>query len=207
LIKSVWDTKPSWIATAVRFVLRIVGPVLNQFDWRFGRPQGTTDLDAAALLNSKPGSIVLTHTDYNLTNSLIPGYFDHAAMVLPGYRIIESTGKGVGFTNAKVLLSHCDSIAILEPVFANEELKLKACKIASEQDGAGYDYEFDFVLSNNKKFYCSELIWWSYDQACKPLMAPFTPRYVLGEWTLAPQNIYDDTTNFKLVYQSKSVKK
>jgi len=203
-VKGIWYRKPSRLSSAIYWLMGPLGRAANHVDWRFGRPFGTTPADLQALReHTVPGSVVLTHTDYNLLNKVcIPGRWEHAAMVVNKDHVIEATGKGVHVTSFEDLLSHCDDICILEPTFASPAMMDKAVDYAMAQLGKPYDFEFDYQLEGGQAFYCSELVWSSYDNACKPLVAPFQPGYIMGQYTLAPQNIYD-SEYWTRVYASK----
>jgi uncharacterized protein YycO len=202
-MKGIWYREPSWFCRAVRAVMGPLGRAANHVDWRLGRPYKTNAHDLEALRTyAVPGSVVLTHTDYNLANLLIPGYWDHATLVADGRHVVEAVGEGVRLKTFEELLAHCDDICILEPTFADAAMMSRAVDNALGQLGRPYDFDFDYRLEGDEAFYCSELVWWSYDQACKPLVAPFQPGYILGQWTLCPQNIFDSDYMAK-IYLSK----
>lgn len=200
--RGIWYTRPPDLYRFLRFLLANLGRLSDHIDWRFGRPYKADMSDLLALLRlAKPGSIVLTHTDYNLCNSLIPGRWDHATLVSAKGRVLEATREGVHESSFSKLLSHCDAVCILEPMFGTEEQANAAVSAARSQIGKPYDYDFEYRLEGGTSYYCSELCWWSWDSALKPLVAPFQPRYVLGAWTLSPQDIRD-SDYFKVLYES-----
>lgn len=192
MTKGIWFRKPSVLATLARKLMGFIGTWANKVDWRGKRPKGVSLADIQSiLLLAEPGMAILTHTDYNLLNLLIPGRWDHA-MLYSGYdTIIEATAEGVHEKSLQLALSHCDSICLLKPLFASKDLMDKAVGVARTQLGKEYDYNFEYQLDGDEKLYCSELAWYVYDHACRPLVAPFQPDYHLGQYTITPTNIRD----------------
>lgn len=201
--KGVWFRKPSYLATSVRFLAGWIGKLANHVDWRGSRPKGVSTGDLLSVLElAEPGMVILTHTEYNLLNLILPGYYDHATLVSGHNELIEATGEGVNKHSIVKALSHCDKICLLKPLFATKELMEKAVVEATSQLGKPYDYNFEYQLEGDEKFYCSEVILWSYDQACKPLVAPFQPDYFLGQYTITPENIRK-SQYWQVVFESK----
>lgn len=156
----------------------------------------------------KPGSIFVTKIRGELTGLLIPGYWSHAAIYAPVPRspdemVMEAEGPGVVETDLVTFIMGKDCICILEPDLP-DEVMARAARIATEQLGKPYDYDFEFNLHDQEAFYCSELVWWCYDQACLEykIPSPFKPRMSLGVATVTPDDIALD---FKTVWDSRRI--
>lgn len=163
----------------------------------------------AARERLKPGSIFVTRIFGELTSVLIPGYWSHAAIYCPVPRtpdemVMEAEGAGVLETDLVTFIMSKDAVMILEPNLP-DEVMARAAAIATEQLGKPYDYDFEFHLSGQKSFYCSELVWWSYDQACKEFGIPsaFVPKVSLGVATITPDDIAE---KFKVIWDSREKK-
>lgn len=201
-MRGVWFRKATWFATLIRKLAGLIGKLANKVDWRGDRPKGVTLADIQSIfLLAEPGMVILTHTDYNLLNLLISGKWDHAMLYSAYNKIIEATSAGVNEKSLYLALSHCDSICLLKPIFADKNLMDKAVDFARSQLGKEYDYNFEYQLDGDEKYYCSEVIWASYDHACQPLAAPFQPDYHLGQFTLSPQDIRD-SEYWSLIYET-----
>jgi hypothetical protein len=162
----------------------------------------------AARANLKPGSIFVSKIRGELTGILIPGYWSHAAIYSPVPRspdemVMEAEGPGVIETDLVTFVMGKDCLAILDPGLP-DEVMARAAAIATEQLGKPYDYDFEFNLSNQEAFYCSELVWWCYDKACEEfkIPSPFKPRMSLGVATVTPDDIALD---FKTIWDSRRV--
>lgn len=110
----------------------------------------------------KPGMVFLTHTFGELSSALIPGDFKHGAIYVGDRQIVEATGEGVHKTDLIDFMLSKDVIAIVEPLFCDEEHMANAAMWALTQIGSPYDYDF---MSNNKAFYCFELTYAAYQEA------------------------------------------
>jgi uncharacterized protein YycO len=176
----------------VRAAIKPLGALSGHVTWRFGRKFGVSKIDVESLLKlARPGDVILTHTKYSLANSLIPGKWDHAALVYKEDLVIQATTHGVGVAGFSRLCTGVDAVCLLRPMFATEGQRSQAVMNALSQVGKPYDFDFEYRLDGGNSFYCSELVWWSYDVALQPAVAPFKPDFVLGRWTLAPQSIRD----------------
>lgn len=157
----------------------------------------------------QPGDIFLTRIRGELTSLIIPGYFSHAAIYAPigtgqvNEYVMEAEGPGVLQTDLVSFLLSKDIVIVLRPKLA-ANVNAKAADFATVQRGLPYDYAFHFHMTNQKAFYCSELVWWSYAQACSGAgcPCPFIPVDQLGVRTVAPDDIYK--MGFDLIYDSRN---
>ena len=161
----------------------------------------------------KPGVIFVTRTRGEFTTFLIPGFWKHAAMYTPhagtpDELVTEAEGIGIIETDFISFFLRKDYVAILEPKFLGDkkdQIMKRASEIANEQLGKPYDFDFKFQISNNQAFYCSELVWWSYAQACMEFVVecPFVPRTKLGEETITPDDIALAESKFNLLWTNR----
>lgn len=192
-----------------RHLLNILAPFLK---WASGKHMpfthkevtGKNYREAVKLL--KPGHIFVSKIDGELTSYIIPGTWTHAALYVGDEKVIEAEGEGVIVTDLINFMVTKDALLILEPVGPDQFVRARACVLAIQQLGKPYDYDLDFHISDQKAFYCSELVWWSYAEACKELSVPcpFRPRKTLGVDTVSPNDIAHDPQCFQIVYDSRS---
>jgi hypothetical protein len=141
----------------------------------------------------KPGTVFVTRTRGELTSLIIPGYWNHAAIYAPNPGatideiVIEAEGPGVIETDLVSFLTSKDEVMVLEPNIP-PDVMWRAAQIARSKVGAEYDF---MMGSGDKAFYCSRLVWWSIDQACKEvgIENPYAEFIILGEETISPDNI------------------
>jgi hypothetical protein len=161
------------------------------------------------LKHLKPGAILCSRTDGELTNLLIPGHRKHAAIFgsiafkdvndewFDYPYVIEALGKGVVLTDLVTFMTSKDEVILLYPKFATDQQMSEASKIAHKYLNSPYDYYFK---PGNSAFYCSELIMQSYKEAC--VEVPFKPRIRLGVETIIAEDYVRATDKFQIVWRS-----
>jgi len=132
------------------------------------------------------GDVLLTKTHGELTNILIPGDWSHAMIYVGDGSVVEAIGRGVSRRSLPVAVLSKDRICVLKPLFATPEQMVLASEFAIKQIGKPYDYDFK---SNNKAFYCSELVYASYNEATGG-ETPFKLRESFGVPTAIPDDIF-----------------
>jgi hypothetical protein len=157
----------------------------------------------------EPGDIFLTKIRGELTGLIIPGYWTHAAIyapIAPGIvneYVMEAEGPGVLQTDLVTFMLSKDALLILRPIQVPEHIREAAALLATRQLGMPYDYLMEFQLTEQKAFYCSELVWWAYATSCAEVreVCPFVPKMELGYETVSPDNIA--AMGFHVVFDSR----
>lgn len=132
----------------------------------------------------KPGMILLTRTDGEASNLLIPGKYKHCAISINPRFIVEAVGRGVIMTDLIDFILSKDHIAILKPKFCSDLAMESAARWAADQIGKPYDYEFQ---SSYAAFYCCELSYAAYQTALGG-QNPWRLREFWGEPTVTPDD-------------------
>jgi len=104
----------------------------------------------SAIKNLKPGDLILTHVDGELS-SLFLSKWSHAGVSYTGL-VYEATTKGVKESWLVYFLSHKDDFKVLRPQFQFNVNKLMG--FLHDCKGKPYDFEFE---SEDDQFYCFEL--------------------------------------------------
>lgn len=139
--------------------------VANKVNWRFGREYQCNNHNSDDLKKVlKPGMILLSHKNFELTNIFIKGYWTHTAIVISDNEVVEATSKGVEKKTIEQLITTIDDYIILKPLFCDEYTMQKASNYVV--DVLGYPYNFSF-RQYTRSFYCSELIYWAYIRSIK----------------------------------------
>lgn len=178
-----------------RTVLELTRPVLIALG-RLHMPPHYRTIEAEAvnrlMMDIKPGDVLLSRRNRETTNFLIPGHWKHAAMYIGEGRVIEAVGRGVVESSLLEFCTTKDSVVCLRSTFCSTADAELAVVYAKKLRGMPYDYlvEHDQSMTVNLAFYCSEVIWWSYDRVyhASGEKSPFEPRVTLGVPTITPQD-------------------
>lgn len=190
-----------------RLLLRAARPALRLLG-RWHTPphfRSVTDEEVADLrFAARPGDVLVSRRDWELTNLLIPGFWKHAAIVCGRGLVVEAVGTGVQRMDLAEFARTKDAVLCLRPRFANETIRLDAAAYARTYVGRPYDYavELDHAApAVRRAFYCAEVVWAAYVSACAAMNAdmPFTLRETLGVPTVTPQDFANATTKWDVV--------
>lgn len=143
----------------------------------------------------EPGMVFLSRKKGELTNWLIPGYWTHAALYAGDGYIIESIGKGVRKIDLISFMLTKDALCLYKPLFCDYSHMVQATAYAHSSVGMPYDFMFE---SNNKAFYCSELVFECYNQVVEAL--PLKRREIWDELVYLPEDIHKDSLNWKQIW-------
>lgn len=189
--------------TLIRLV-SYISHVLGKISYPYLRKELDGEDYYEALKHIKEGMVLLTRSNGYLSNQIIPGFWSHAAIYVNPKSgrpsVIESTESGVTKTDLITFLMSKDVAMIVEPRFADTSVRAKAAFTASMLVGSPYDYSFQ---EKNDAFYCSELVWHSYDRAMAG-KSPFQLRERYGYMTIAPDDFAEAKDKWSIVWQSKS---
>ena len=161
-----------------------------------------TGIDLFEVLSCvKPGMIFLTKTHGELTNLFIPGKWSHVGIYTGENTVVEAVGKGVIEKDLATFMLTKDEICLLAPAFITDEKRMKyAAEWCERQIGLPYDYDF---YSNNKAFYCSELVYNAY-KVVDPTSG-FELRERLGVKTVLPDDFYRAREKWREVWGNYKV--
>jgi uncharacterized protein YycO len=129
----------------------------------------------------------------------------HSALAFNSGEVIESVDKGVRRCKLFQFLNGKDYFVILRPNFLTSEEVHESVFWALSKVGFGYDWAFEWSNSKNELYYCSELIWKAF-QTGKLGNSPFTLRKRNGVLTAIPQDFFNASSKFDIVYTSKNCK-
>ena len=135
---------------------------------------------------------------------LIPGEWKHVAVYVGEMNgvpcVVEALDAGVTLTTLMDFMLTKDRLLVRRPIGFTAEQRVDAARVALEQVGTPYDYHF--VYSDEKAWYCSELAYHAYFSINKNWN--FTPREMLGEVTICPDDIAYADKKFETIYPPKS---
>jgi uncharacterized protein YycO len=187
----------AWVLTV--FKPLVVGMGKTHMPWSHKRIKNA-EVKALKKL-CRPGDVIVTRTEGELSDLVIPGYFKHAALVLDQDTVIEATGRGVHASDIVDFLMSKDEIALLRPLFATADESDLAAGFARMLVGRPYDYQLDPA---NEAYYCSEVILVAYDKATAG-RSPIKLTDKLGVGVVEPESLYRDTKNFQVLFATNAV--
>lgn len=140
-----------------RLIKRICVLSINRINWRFKRPYKIQSDNIEKIKpHFRPGLVILSHKNYELSNLFIRGYWKHAAIMVSDSFLVEATRKGVEKRRIEEALARVDDFIILEPIFCRSQTIRCAIHFAEKVVGLPYNFTF---CSNQRSFYCTELIY------------------------------------------------
>ena len=154
----------------------------------------------------RPGDAVLTSSRGELSSLFIPGEWDHGALAAGGIgdhpeNLIEATTKGVEDPDLVSFMFNKDYMIVLRPKFLTPEQGIASVRWARRQVGLPYDWAFQYSTSNNRAFYCFELIAASWQGALGPgVVSPFQPRMRLGVPTFTGDDFVKAAKLFEVIW-------
>lgn len=153
----------SKLRSAVFIMISPFSRIANKINWRFGRKFRFQDNYTEYIGNKlKPGMVVLSHKNYELTNLFIKGYWTHAAMVVSNNEIVEALSSGVMKNEVNSFFSKSDDFIILEPTVFDADIRNKAISYIKTKIGSPYNFSF---IQCDDKFTCSDLVTRAYDMS------------------------------------------
>lgn len=188
-----------------KLILKVVAPVLKflgkiNFAKLFGMKLGIPLMKVMEESSIQTGDVILSRIDYLATNLVIGGFWKHAGILKTEnglVYVIEATSKGVQKRLLYKFLENKTHIMIRRPIFCEIKSRVKAVEFAENLIGLPYDWG---IISTNDAYYCSEVIWASYEDAVNP--SPFTPRETFGEMAVTPEDIALAKKKWELIYET-----
>ena len=147
----------------------------------------------------EPGDIILTRDKRKLTGMLIPGTWDHAALVTSGYQAAQMTHKDFTIDWLFDIAKESDEIVVLRCNDFDCHYALEVVKKAKSFKDAKYDSEFTLGV---EALYCSELIYQADFE--KRLKLDLTDLIGLNRPYISPDGLYD-CKNCTVVFDSRKL--
>lgn len=167
----------------------------NVFDITLPHAHALTQDQAEQLLpNLKQGDIFLRRVDDCTANTIIPGFWGHAALYVGNGEIIDAVGKGVRRVSVQDFFSEGDHAMVIRPKDLTEEQFNVMNTYAEKQLGKPYDYDID--NQDDSRYFCTELV----SKALKEAYGKdFVEANILGG--IAPEQ-FKTAQNFDLIWTS-----
>lgn len=148
-------------------------------------------------LKLSDGCILVSKTDWELSNKLLPGEWKHCGIYFDGY-VYESTTHGVRKVLVDVWLATKDHAGLLRArrnFTANDFLSSRI--YLEECIGAGYDYSFrlfrdlKFKKKSNRHLFCSAYAYGFLYRLDKKLARSIHLENMFGQKTISPTDFWN----------------
>ncbi|MGA3013163.1 MAG: YiiX/YebB-like N1pC/P60 family cysteine hydrolase [Bacteroidales bacterium] len=193
----------SWNPTFLYYFIPIIR-ASKYIDWRLGRKYKYSGLNLENIRKvAKPGMILLSRKEFQISNYFIDGYWTHSAMIMPGEKVIEATTKGVTLREMEEFFRRTDDFVILKPRFCGIQAMEEACTHATKIVGAPYSFDFN---NSDESFYCSKLILKVYAKTCgwniKNLHEPGEFKQLCDGKIISPSDLYKNKKAWEVVFST-----
>jgi len=144
----------------------------------------------------KPYDVVLRRFDKYLDNGFIEGFWNHAGICTPAYKILHAIAEGV-VEESLFDFMKADHICILRPRFkyAPEELYKRL------ENVTGKEYDFSYDFSNGDRLSCTELIREIFTGQEHGIPYSTLNYFLFSRKVILPDSIY--SANFEVKYDSR----
>jgi hypothetical protein len=182
---------PRWILAIAIFIEKLIE--------KFHKPDCLmtwADVEATQA-HVKNGDVVLSYTEWELSNYFIPGPYKHAAVYFDGY-VYEAVTTGVRKVIWAEWVLKKDKVAIASPCCTPLTKLEEGKKFLEEQLGEPYQYNFLDIKSSDAWF-CSLYVYEFLCTAAPGFEEIFTLRKTFGEMTVTPSDFWHATDKIKQV--------
>lgn len=156
-----------------------------------------SDVDLIQKCHLELGDFIVTRTNGELSTLILPGFYKHLAIYIGDGYIIDATTHGVQVRYLADLCMKADCVAIMRPTYKHELEVSKVIDFCYKQ--LGKDYDFEFELLDNDKFFCSELGMKALNYAKS--MEYIEPRLTMDIPTFTPQDCRLAIKKFTLIWE------
>lgn len=137
------------------------------------------------------GDCLVSRTSWQLSNVFMPGEWKHAAIYFKGY-VYEASTKGIRKVSLEEFFFKKDCVGLCRWENSTEYFDEDLTSIAMQflESKIGKDYDWDLFLSNNDKFCCSELVYYTYCLCFGSFAKRFKPSRYLGKEVIRPTDLW-----------------
>jgi len=157
-------------------------------------PQTTVAKAELAMKSMLAGDILLSREKFHFTNMCIGGFWSHAAIYGDG-QVVEAVAPCVQLVDFRDWALQKHYWCVLRPNQKDNTSGRDAFAFAKKQLGYLYDYGFE---RQNKLYYCSELVFDSWEAHSIWAQEEFLRRKANGDWTVLPEDFYNAAIQDKL---------
>jgi uncharacterized protein YycO len=142
----------------------------------------------------KNGDVLVSRVEWELSNVaekiLTGSFWGHAAIYFDGW-VYEATTKGVRKISLEMFCFRKDSLGLGRLQGSDWTDDQCSLMISFLNDQLGDSYDFSFSWGIEKKWYCSKLVFFAWDQAKAEEAEAIDSMNTFGLKKVTPQNIWD----------------
>lgn len=138
------------------------------------------------------GDIVLSRKNWELSNIFMPGQWKHCGIYLNGFIYEAVTMEGVRKISLEQFFYKKDAVGLS---------RYRALSAAQVHSGMvfleailGSPYQWEFAISNDKRYFCSELAYQFQCHLWKYFDRDFTPSKILWMYVIRPTDLWKSLT-------------
>lgn len=173
----------------MKLLLALVAP-LAKFTSKLKQPDPAINDAVMMTIKTliKDGDCLVSRTSWQFTNLLMPGFYKHAAVYLNGWVYEASTGEGVRKVSLEEFCFKKDFVGLCR--YQEMDAELVQVSYGYLENKLGKSYDWDLYLSDNDKFYCSELCFYLYCLCFGDFAKRFKPSKYLGKEVIRPTDLW-----------------
>jgi hypothetical protein len=172
-----------------KLILSIIPPVAKVMAIIKQPDPAMDDLSLLALKSLiKDGDCLVSRTDWQLTNLFMPGEWKHSAIYLRGFVYEASSKDGVRKVSLEEFFFKKDHVGLCRYTEFTPEMSEIGFEFMEKRLGSLYDWSL--IVSNNGKYYCSELCFYFNSLCFSDFTQKFVPSTYLGKEVIRPTDLW-----------------
>lgn len=187
----------NWFKLVSLNIILFTTKLISKIHMPFSRKEITGKDYYSVLEHARAGDLILSRVHGELSNFFIDGKYTHVGIITEVDTVIEAVSGGVREADMVTFCINKDELAIVRPLGLTDIEIEKMVLFAREQVGKPYDFEF--LFSDIKSFYCSELVYCALKAGDSDFS--FEPGKHYGQISVSPSDFFE-SHSFEVLWQT-----